>query len=94
MKKNIITKDNGLEIKISGIDSNQEELLSNFQLCQQGKCDCPTDEYSKLEKLDINSSETEIVLNLKSKSGQSFKKDEVEKCITFVVDKVSKNKTV
>ena len=89
MKKSIKKKDKGLEIKISEAGTSQDSLLSNFQLCQQGKCDCPTDEYSKLENLDIESSEIQIVLNLKPKSGQSFDKKEVEKCINFVVDKVS-----
>lgn len=90
MKTSIRKKDKGLEIKISGIDSEQDSLLSNFQLCQQGKCNCPTNEYTKLENLDIESSENKIVLNLKPKSGQSLNKNEVEKCIDFVVDKVSK----
>ena len=90
MKKSIKKKDNSLEIKISEVDSDQGSLLSNFQLCQQGKCDCPTDEYSKLENLDIESSENQIILNLKPKSGQSFNKNEVEKCVNFVIDKVSK----
>ena len=90
MKKSIKEKGKGLEIKISETASRQDDLLNNFQLCQQGKCDCPTNEYSKLEKLDIESSENQIVLNLKPKTGQSFNKNEVEKCINFVVDKISK----
>ena len=93
MKKNISSKGKGLEIKISEIEENQDKLLDNFQLCQQGKCDCPTDEYSKLENLDIKHSENEIVLNLKPKSGQALNKQEVEKCINFVTGKVSKSKT-
>lgn len=94
MEKSIKNNNEGLKIKISKIDSNKDSLLNNFQLCQQGKCDCPTNEYSKLENLEIESSEDEIILNLKPKAGQSFNKNEVEKCVNFVVDKVSKNNTV
>ena len=75
MKKSIKKKDKNLEIKISEIESNQDSLLSNFQLCQQGKCDCPTDEYSKLENFNIESSDNQIILNLKPKSDQSFNKE-------------------
>ena len=72
------------------MDSKQDELLKNFQACQEGSCDCPSDEYVKLEKLDIKSSETEMTLNLKAKKDQTFDKAEVEKCVDYVVKKVSK----
>ena len=68
----------------------QNDLLKNFQLFQQGKCDCPSDEYKKLEDLDIKSSENEMVLKLKSKTNQTFDKNEVEKCVDYVVEKISK----
>ena len=90
MKKEIKTKQDGLVIKISDVDSKQDELLKNFQACQEGSCDCPSDEYVKLEKLDIKTSENEMVLNLKAKKDQKFDKDEVEKCVDYVVKKVSK----
>ena len=90
MKKEINSAPNGLEIKISDIDSKHEELLKNFQACQEGACDCPSDEYVKLEKLDIESTENEMTLNLKAKKDQTFDKDEVEKCVDYVVNKVSK----
>jgi hypothetical protein len=90
MKKEIKTKQDGLVIKISDVDSKQDELLKNFQACQEGSCDCPSDEYVKLEKLDIKTSENEMVLNLKAKKDQKFDKDEVEKCVDYVVNKVSK----
>jgi hypothetical protein len=89
MKKNIKTNKDGLEIKIFDVDSKQDELLKNFQACQEGSCDCPSDEYVKLEKLDIKSSDNEIVLNLKAKKNQKFDKSEVEKCVDYVVNKVS-----
>jgi hypothetical protein len=90
MKKEIKTKQDGLVIKISDVDSKQDELLKNFQACQEGSCDCPSDEYVKLESLDIKSDKDEMVLNLKAKKDQKFDKDEVEKCVDYVVDKVSK----
>ena len=90
MKKEIKTKQDGLVIKISDVESKHDELLKNFQACQEGTCDCPSDEYVKLESLDINSSENEMILNLKAKKDQKFDKDEVEKCVDYVVDKVSK----
>ena len=89
MKQRIKTKKDGLEIKITDVDSNHDELLKNFQACQEGSCDCPSDEYVKLEKLDIQSSDDEMVLNLTAKKDQKFDKVEVEKCVDYVVKKVS-----
>ena len=90
MKKEIKTKQDGLLINISDVDSKHDELLKNFQACQEGSCDCPSDEYVKLESLDIRSSENEMTLNLKAKKDQKFDKDEVEKCVDYVVEKVTK----
>ena len=89
MKQRIKTNKDGLEIKITDVDSNHDELLKNFQACQEGSCDCPSDEYVKLEKLDIQSSDDEMVLNLTAKKDQKFDKVEVEKCVDYVVKKVS-----
>jgi len=89
MKKEIKTKQDGLQIKLSDVDSKQDELLKNFQACKEGSCDCPSDEYVKLESLDIQSSEDEMVLNLKAKKDQKFDKSEVEKCVDYVMNKVS-----
>ena len=93
MKKQIKSKPDGLEIKILEVDSKQDELLQNFQACQEGSCDCPSDEYVKLEKLDIQSSEDEMVLNLTAKKGQTFDKKSVRDCVDYVIDKVSKTRS-
>jgi hypothetical protein len=58
-------------------------------LCQEGKCDCPSDEYKKLQDLDIKSSANEIVLSLKAKKDKTFDKKEVEKCVDYIINKVS-----
>ena len=90
MKHDIKVKKDGLQIKISEIQSEHEELMINFQSCQEGKCDCPSDEYKKLADLTIKKSTDELVLDLKAKSKQQFDKSEVEKCVEYVINKVSK----
>lgn len=90
MKHIIKSNKKGIEIKISGVNEKQDELLKSFELCQQGKCDCTTNEYKKLDVLQIESDKNEISLNLKAKSGEAFYKNEIEKCIDFTVKKVIK----
>jgi len=89
MKHKIRTKKNGVEIKISNVQDKQTELLQSFELCQKGLCDCPTEEYKKLQDLNIYSSEKEILLSLKAKEGEKLDQSEIEKCIDFTVKKVN-----
>ena len=89
MKSQIKTYKKDLEIRISEIKSNHEELLKNFELCQQGKCDCPSDEYKKLEQLKIKSADDEIIINLKAKQKQFFNIENVKKCVNYILTKVS-----
>jgi len=90
MKHKIKDVKDRIEIKISDVKENQEELLKSFELCQKGQCGCPTDEYKKLQNLNISSSENEIMLNLEAKDGEKLNKSEIEKCIDFTVKKVKK----
>jgi len=88
MKHKIKTTKNGVEIKISDVQEKHTELLQSFELCQKGQCNCPTDEYRKLQDLNIHSSENEILLHLKAKEGKKLDKSEIEKCIDFTIKKV------
>lgn len=87
MKHKISTTKNGLEIKISNIQDKQSVLLQSFELCKNGQCDCPTDQYQKLQELNIRSFANEIVLDLRAKDGEKFDGSEIEKCINFTVKK-------
>ncbi len=87
MKHKISTREDGIEIRISDVQEKQPELLQSFELCQKGQCDCPTDQYDKLEQLDIQSFGNEIRLNLKAREGEKFDGREIEKCVDFTIKK-------
>jgi hypothetical protein len=55
--------------------------MANFKACQERNCDCPSDEYVKLEALHIDSTENDMILKLKAKKGMKFLEDEVKKCV-------------
>ena len=46
----------GLTVEVSEIAEQEEQLLKEFQACQEGRCSCPTEEYKKLESLEISRS--------------------------------------
>ena len=91
MKHHISNNKNGIEIKIFDVKDKQSKLLQSFELCQKGQCNCPTDQYNKLQKLDIQSFENEIVLNLEAKEGEKFDGSEIEKCIDFTIKNAKGN---
>ncbi len=88
MKYEVTTSQNGLIINIEVPDKSKEKLLEEFSSCQQGKCSCPTEEYKKLESLSVVSSVNNISLILNQKADQSFDINEINKCLSFTIEKV------
>ncbi len=89
MKYKIQPDDDRIDIEISETAGKQEELLRAFEDCQQGRCGCPTREYSKLDSLEIESGEDIIRLKLKSRPGQSFDESEIGKCLEYTTGKLA-----
>ena len=81
MKRNIKAHSDGVTIEISEIQGTTEQLLDAFRKCQDGRCTCPTDEYSKLQSLEIGQTEDKISLRLMAKDGRTFDRNEIEECL-------------
>ena len=93
MKYRIDEKENGLDISIDDIEGKKEKLLNAFQECQEGRCSCPTEEYKKLDSLEIENNDEGIQLHLKIKDGVKINKDEINKCLQFTKERImEKNK--
>ena len=90
MKSKIVKKKNGIDIKITELNGAKEKLLEAFQECSEGRCTCPTQEYEKVETLNILGTDQTIQLSIKSKKNSVINTKEIEKCLTYTKDKVSK----
>lgn len=88
VKYRIENKNKELTINIENITENKEKILQNFNQCKAGKCSCPTNQYSKIENLDISIGEEKIIMKLKPKNGENFNKKEIEKCLEFTIENV------
>ena len=93
MKYKIDTNDGGLDISINDVKSKKKELLEAFQECKEGRCSCPTEEYKKLESLQIEEDENNIKLHLKSKNGEELDKEEITKCIEYTENRAKEEKS-
>ena len=83
MKHKINETESGLDISIVVKEDKKKELLEAFQECQEGRCSCPTEEYKKLESLEIKHNDEKIELHLKSKDGSKLDKTEINKCLEY-----------
>ena len=89
MKRIVKSNSDGLTIEVSEISEKQDQLLAEFQACQEGRCSCPTDEYKKLDSLEIAAGTGKIDLRLKAKTGQVFDSSEIQKCLNHAESKIN-----
>jgi len=90
MKSKITTNKNGIDINITELEGRQEELLEAFQECSEGRCTCPTQEYQKVEMMSVIDIGGTIQLSIKSKANEVIDTKEIEKCLEYTKNKVSK----
>lgn len=91
MKSRITTNKNGIDIDITELEGKKEELLEAFQECSEGRCTCPTQEYEKMETLNIIDTEKSIQLSIKSKDNEVIDTREINKCLEYTKNKISKS---
>jgi len=91
MKYQIQQKEGELTIGIDGAASGNPKLLDAFQECREGRCDCPTDEYDKLEGIQVEQTKDHLSLRLKVKPGQSLDGNAVAACMDHTLKKSTKD---
>lgn len=90
MKTSIKEKNDHIIVNIDKVEDKKDEILKNLNDCKEGKCSCPTNEYDKLNNLDIiiNNEMNEIILDLEPKKGQRLAVSEIEKCLDYTAKKI------
>ena len=79
METKIVSQADGVQINVREIGSHAEELMEAFQECKEGRCSCPTNEYEKVESIEVEQSGEGISLTVKSKAGTQIDVAEIEK---------------
>ena len=74
-----------IAIEITGVEGRQDALLEAFGECQQGRCSCPTNEYEKVEAMEVRSTEDRIAIRLGAKPGMSFETAQIEACLDYTL---------
>ncbi len=79
----------GIEIDVTDLEGKRDQLLEAFQECSEGRCTCPTNEYRKLETLEVIDAGDAIQLSLKAKPDEQIDTTEIEKCLEYTRQRVS-----
>ena len=82
--KSKVKKENShVIVSIGEVDSDKDIILKNLQDCKDGNCSCPTNEYEKLENINIEVKDelNEIQVDLKPKKGVDISINEIKKCL-------------
>ena len=81
--------ESAVAIEVTEVAGNQDTLLHAFAECQAGQCSCPTDEYKKLDSMDIETSDDRIRLRLKPVEGKEFDLSEIAACLDYTTAKAT-----
>lgn len=78
-------------ISVENVDAEkQAKVLEALQGCAEGRCSCPTNQYEKLESLDVTRAADAVNVELKVKPGQKIEAAEIRKCLDYTLEKASK----
>jgi len=90
MKSKIQKHDSGLDISVEQVGDRQQALLNAFQECQEGRCSCKTDEYQKLDSIDVRSVGDTIQIRLEPRSGETIDESAVQDCLDYTLGQATK----
>lgn len=66
--------------------TNKEAVLETIQGCADGSCACSTDEYQKVETMQILSGPNSLQLNIEVKPGEVINPNCITECLAPVAE--------
>jgi hypothetical protein len=88
MKYSIRENVEGIDISVEDLKNKKAKMLEAFQECQEGRCSCPTEEYRKLESLEVEHDDGNIRLHLTPKAGITIDTAEIARCLQYTSGRV------
>lgn len=82
-KFNVTQDPTSLKIRIEDVGEKQGQLLQALQDCAEGRCTCPTNQYEKLQKIDIAPLDGAIEVSLVPRDGESIDRAEIDRCLEY-----------
>ncbi len=70
-----------IEIRVSDAAGRRYQLLQSMRQCQSGQCGCPTDQYDKLDAMELEARDDEVTVRLRPLPGERLDPDEIKACL-------------
>jgi hypothetical protein len=61
-----------VSIEVTELAGRQNERLDAFRECQEGRCTCPTEEYRKVDFMDVDADQDRIAIRVESKPASAW----------------------
>lgn len=90
---NITEASDGVKIQLIGVGADKAIMLETFAGCADGSCECSTDEYEKVESMQVNDSGDDITIEVRTKPGETIDTECINDCMTYVQDKATAKNT-
>lgn len=81
----------GISIELTAVGDHSAQLLAAFSDCRSGSCSCPSNEYEKLARLEVEQTEDAIRLRLDAKPGEKFDTSKIAACLEYTTAEVAED---
>lgn len=87
MRYHVNERTDRVEMRVTETGDRTPQLLASMQECQDGRCECPTDQYDLLEAMDVQVGDDDITVTLRPRPGQRLDVGELKTCLHYTVTK-------
>jgi hypothetical protein len=89
MKFNVTEDQGSLKIRIEAAGEKQGQLLQALQECAEGRCTCPSNQYERLQKIEIAPGNGVVEIALVPKEGESIDRTAIDRCLEYTAGQLS-----
>lgn len=83
MRYEVEDREPDIEIRVVGAGGQASRLLESMQECRSGRCGCPTDQYDKLEAMDVDAGEGVVTVRLHPLPGERLDLGQIRTCLDY-----------
>ena len=81
MRYQIRHTDRGLLVEVRDLADDEERLVDAIGACREGRCDCPSEEYLKLGRVDVERRPEGLRIRLEARPGMRLDETQVDRCL-------------
>lgn len=87
MHYEVTEHEDSVELRVIGTGDRAPALLASMQECQEGRCTCPTDQFNRLETIEVLSGDDNVTVSLRPSPGERLDVNELAACLDYTIAK-------